>query len=230
MSEPKVNETKPSETKQKKMVSRNVAVALGLVCIVLIAFIAYFTITGISAQNSYNNLQNQNKQLQTWLDGNETLVTQIQANNTNLQNEIDSLNSNVTRLQNQMNNLTDILTLHQSTVWVYNQTVSQPINSSTNWTFPASYAGYLLIEVDVPPLFDNGIMVIDTGIVEGIYVRVNYTFGYQPYDSRAALGGIGMTAYFQVMPTNIGITVGNTNILGITKDNATETVTITYYY
>jgi predicted PurR-regulated permease PerM len=51
------------------MVSRNVAVALGIVCIILVALIAYFTVTGISAQNSYNNLQNQNKQLQTWLDG-----------------------------------------------------------------------------------------------------------------------------------------------------------------
>jgi len=64
MGETKVDETKPCEPKPKKMVRRSVAVALGIVCILLIALIAYFTVTGISAQNSYNNLQNQNKQLQ----------------------------------------------------------------------------------------------------------------------------------------------------------------------
>jgi cell division protein FtsB len=226
-----MNETKPSQTKPKKMVSRNVAMALGIICIILIAFIAYFTVTGISAQNSYDNLQNQNKQLQTWLDGNETLLNQTQVSNTNLQNEIDLLNSNITELQNLMSNVTEILTLKQSTVWVDNQTVSQPINSSTSWTFPASYAGYLLIEVDVPPIVVNGTPILNTGIVEGVYLRVNYTFEYQIYDEQDALGGIGMTAYFQVMPTNIGITVGNTNILGIsTVTPVTETVTITYYY
>jgi hypothetical protein len=52
MSEPKVNE--------KKFIGRNVAVALGIICILLIAVIAYFSITGISAQNSYNDLKNQN--------------------------------------------------------------------------------------------------------------------------------------------------------------------------
>jgi len=86
-----------NETKPKKMVSRNVAVALGIICIVLIAIIAYFTVTGISAQNSYNNLQNQNSQLQTWLDGNETLLNQTQT----------WLNGNVTSLQNQVSNLTN---------------------------------------------------------------------------------------------------------------------------
>jgi hypothetical protein len=37
MSEPKVNETKPSETKPKRMVRRSVALALGIICIILVA-------------------------------------------------------------------------------------------------------------------------------------------------------------------------------------------------
>lgn len=104
-----MSEAQTSGTNPKKMVSRKVAFALGLVCIVLIAFIAYFTITGISAQNSYTNLQNQNKQLQAWRDGNETLLNQIQADNANLakqiaeQNDtISQLESNITDLQNQI--------------------------------------------------------------------------------------------------------------------------------
>ena len=49
---------------EKKVVNRNIAIALGIICIILIALIAYFTVTGIPAQSSYNNLQDQNKQLQ----------------------------------------------------------------------------------------------------------------------------------------------------------------------
>jgi predicted PurR-regulated permease PerM len=52
-----------SEPKPKKMVSRNVAVALGIICIILIAFVAYFAVTDISAQKSISNLQSQVKDL-----------------------------------------------------------------------------------------------------------------------------------------------------------------------
>jgi hypothetical protein len=88
-----------SEPKSKKVVSRNIAIALGTICIILIALIAYFTVTGISAQNSYNNLQNQNKQLQTWLNGNETLLIQTE---TWLDGNITYYNSQITNLQNQL--------------------------------------------------------------------------------------------------------------------------------
>jgi cell division protein FtsB len=90
---------------EKKMVSRNVAIALGLVCILLTAVVAYFSITGISAQNSYNNLQNQDKQLQTWLDGNETLLNQAEASIRNLQNQTNSLNSTINSLDFTINSL-----------------------------------------------------------------------------------------------------------------------------
>jgi len=98
-----------TRTKPKRMVNRKLAFALGLVCIVLIVFIAYFTVTGISAQNSYTSLQNQNKQLQAWLDGNATLLSQIRADNVDLtrliaeqNNTISQLESNITDLQNQI--------------------------------------------------------------------------------------------------------------------------------
>jgi len=90
----------------KKTVSRNVAIALGTICIILIALIAYFTITGISAQNSYSNLQNQNKQLQTWLAGNETLLrlteSWLNGNITHYTSQITNQSSQTTNLQNQL--------------------------------------------------------------------------------------------------------------------------------
>ncbi|MGD0160266.1 MAG: helix-turn-helix transcriptional regulator [Candidatus Bathyarchaeia archaeon] len=100
------------QTRPKRIIGKSVAIALGLICIVLIASVAYFIISDISAQNSFNNLQNQNGQLQAWLNGNETLLNQTQTwligngtllnqtqvNNANLQNQ----NANLT---NQVNNL-----------------------------------------------------------------------------------------------------------------------------
>ena len=117
---------------EKKMVSRNVAIALGIICILLIAITAYFSVTGISAQNSYNNLQNQNNQLRTWLNGNETLLNQTQTwlddNVTTYNSQINSLDSQVANLQNILNGLTngtgiplDII-VNNSSAWV-NKTV-----------------------------------------------------------------------------------------------------------
>ncbi len=95
------------------MVKRSVAVALGIICILLIAVIAYFSITGISAQNSYNNLQNQNNQLQAWLDGNETLLNQTE---TWLDNNITYYNSQISSLNSQIANLTN--QEHQLQTWL----------------------------------------------------------------------------------------------------------------
>jgi hypothetical protein len=108
---------------EKQVVSRSVASALGIICIILTALVAYFTVTVISAQNSYNNLQDENKQLQTWLAG------------------------NITDLQNQVNNLTDILNLRKSTIW-YNGTLHiVPLLELTSLEENAPYAGYVSVQV-----------------------------------------------------------------------------------
>ena len=116
-----------SEPKPKKIVSRSVAITLGTICIVLVALIAYFTVTGISATNSYNNLKDQNKQLQTWLDKNETLLNQTQADNNNLQNEVASLNRTISSLTSNLTNLQEIVNMQESAV-LYNQSIPHPIS------------------------------------------------------------------------------------------------------
>jgi hypothetical protein len=56
---------KPGVTNPKKMVSRNVAIALGLICIALIGSLAYFAVT---EQNTINSLQSQVKDLNDIVD------------------------------------------------------------------------------------------------------------------------------------------------------------------
>ncbi|MGD0160185.1 MAG: hypothetical protein ABSB89_07800 [Candidatus Bathyarchaeia archaeon] len=123
MSGPQTSGNKPN-----KMVSRKVVYSLGLACIVLTALVAYFAVTSIS-QDSYTNLQNQNKQLQTWLSGNETLLNLTQADNANLaeqianqNNTISQLESNIASLENQIaNDNATITSLENSitpSVWI----------------------------------------------------------------------------------------------------------------
>jgi hypothetical protein len=189
---------------EKKMVGRNIVMAVGIICIILIGLIAYFTVTGISAQNNYNNLQDQNKQLQTWLDGNETLLTQTQANNTNL--------------KDQMDNLTSILSLKKSTVW-YNGTLEiyRPPPKATMLDENAPYAGFVSVYASSPPT--------DQTVVE-------LSFYCEALDVRhqeiVNIGSNG-TAVFPVLPDpSMSIYFSDPNL--VFNTSRTADVIITYYY
>ena len=136
--------------------------------------------------------------------------------------QISSLNSNVS-------NLTDILNFEKSTILVNGQTVSQTADNYTSWVFnPESGA-----EVSKCMCIDSmnwsikyaGMLSVDVqSSTNETYVRVIYTTPI--YDNQENVGTNG-TMDFLVFPTgNIEVRVGNTNA----SENATETVTITYYY
>jgi cell division protein FtsB len=183
-----MSEKTKEPTFPKRMVSLNVAIALGIICIVLVALIAYFSIIGIQAQNSYSNLQSQNRQLQ--------------ANNTNLQSQV----SNLTDFEN-------IAYLDKDTVWVNSQTMSQPASSYTNYTFSASWAGYVEVW-------------IQSSSVAGTHVKVIYN-AYGVNFNQEIVVVPGASAEFPILPSSsIQVEIGNSNII----NGATETVMITYYY
>jgi len=227
--------TTPHHSPQKRrkgIIWKSVPITLGLICIVLIAFIAYFAVAGISAQNSYNNLRNQDNQLQTWLNGNETLLNQTKANSTNLQNQIDSLNSSITYLQNQANNF-HIGSTENSTIWVNKESVHTNENAYDAYLGEnltnigevigayALSAGYVSVHVSS----DNN----STFVVLGVPFAFNGTnsdstyISFPTYD-RINVGFVG-TVVFPVLSTSY------TEIFfGSSIGEATLTVTITYYY
>jgi hypothetical protein len=103
-----MSETKPGETKPKKMVGRSVAIALGIACIILIAGIggamAYYTMA-INKKNStvtqlnqqmtnkdsqISSLNSQVAQLQEWLDGNKTEYDSYVNSHSHTNSEYDS--------------------------------------------------------------------------------------------------------------------------------------------
>jgi prefoldin subunit 5 len=102
---------------EKKMVSRGVFVALGIICIILIAGLAgafaYYvtgknnTISSLNTQVSSKDSQISQLNAQIW-DKNNTIFTlnsqiaQLNSSVTNLNNRIDSLNATIANLQNQL--------------------------------------------------------------------------------------------------------------------------------
>jgi hypothetical protein len=126
--------------------------------------------------------------------------------------ELTTANNQITSLQNQITELNDIGNLSISTIWINNQTISQPAGSYTTWTRSASYAGYVSIQV--------------SSSTSPTFVNVTYSSHGVNYNSQTNVGSNGI-AYFPILPSpNIIVAVGN----GLTNGNATETVTITYYY
>jgi hypothetical protein len=116
-------------------------------------------------------------------------------------------------LQGQVNDLNSTLNLEKSEVGVNSQTVSQPADNYTFWIPSCSYAGYLSVQVE-------------SSTTDKTYTEVLWNSYGINYDNRISVGTNG-TGIFPVLPSRIvEVRVGNTNTVG----NATETVTITYYY
>jgi prefoldin subunit 5 len=127
-----MSETQSSETKPKKMVRRSVAIALGIICVVVVAGLAgtfaYYvndknnTISSLDSQisnlqNQISSLQNQKNTLQTWLDGNETLLNQTKTwleGTIYYSSQISTLNTQIASLQNQISQLSGLATNFQS--------------------------------------------------------------------------------------------------------------------
>lgn len=123
-----------------------------------------------------------------------------------IDSDYDSLNS-------QNTNLNNVVNLASSTVWVDDQTISQPANSYTVWTFSASYAGYVSV-------------LVQSSSVAGTHVNAIYSSHGVNFNQEIVVNA-GSTANFPVLPSsNIRIEVGN----GDPFNGATETVTITYNY
>jgi hypothetical protein len=253
LSEPKVNETKPSETKPKKMVRRSIAIALGIICIILIAGLgwamAYYTMIVNNKNNTISSLSTSNSQLTTnntnlqlWLNGNITLLEEtqswLQGNITaynayvadhpneqiaNLENYVSSLNADITSLYAKITNLTSIINLGDSTVWVDDATVSQGASSYSTWTESASYDGYVSVLV-----FNS---TVSSAWVEVIYSAYGVSFDQTQVIS--TVNNLNSTfhpipsASFPLLPcSDITVGVGNGNTLG----SANETVSIIYTY
>lgn len=189
---------------EKKVVSINVAIALGIVCIILaVGLVGAIVFYSSAIKDKDSAIATKDSQI-------ASLISQITTKN----NTISSLNSQIYSLNSRVSDLTDTVNLHKYKIWVYDNTISQSASSYTSWSFWVSYAGYVLVNVE-------------SSTTNNTYVEVVYSSHYVSYDNKIVVGTNGIAA-FPVLPsgTSIEIRVGNTNLL----NGATETVRITYWY
>jgi uncharacterized protein HemX len=107
---------KQPETRAKKIVTRNVAVALGIICIILVAGIgaamAYYTLAINNKQSELTSANKTINQLNTTILKQDDAINQLNATVTNLLNQtasdnatINSLTSSLTDLQQELNSI-----------------------------------------------------------------------------------------------------------------------------
>jgi hypothetical protein len=103
---------------EKKIIGRNVAVALGIICVILLSGLtgamSYYTSIINSKNSEIQTLTDQKNQLQTWLNGNTTLLSQMQT----------SLNGNATLLNQTQTWLQDNITYYNSVIWALNAQIA----------------------------------------------------------------------------------------------------------
>jgi cell division protein FtsL len=137
------------------------------------------------------------------------------------QPRLSSLQSQLTTVKNQLSSDNSTIGLQESKVWINDQTVSQTTSSYTTWTFSASNAGYVVVQV-------LGSTVPGTR-VEALYSSHGLNYN-QSYTGSQAISD-GGSAIFPILPSSsITIGVGSGNWISSVPTSVTETVTITYYY
>jgi hypothetical protein len=135
--------------------------------------------------------------------------------------DYNTLNSQYNTLVGQYNTLlsqyasqANITYLADSQIWVNSYALNQPAGNYSYWNESASYAGYVIVNVQ-------------SSTTNNTYAEVTYNSSYGVSYGQAIIVGTSGTAAFPILPsTNIQVGVGNTNLL----EEANETVTITYYY
>jgi hypothetical protein len=193
-----------SDIKPKKMVSRNIAVALGIICIILVivslvAAFAYYTPIINSQDNTISSLNSQIA----------SLNTQVSAQNST----ISSLNTQLAMLQNLMNNL-HIWSTENSTVWVDNASSGLLARTLEDWSFSnVSSFGYVCVLASSDS---------NTTIVRLTLDSVEWNGTVLVYETTVGLGGIAIFLHLPCAWTTIEV--------GPFNETAIVTATVIYYY
>ena len=190
-----------SEIEPKKMVSRNVAlIAIGLICVILIA--------GIAGVVTYYTQNIQSK---------DNIIAQLNSENAQLHSSISSL-------QSQISNFTSILAFNnRELLYLTRGYVVQKAGSYDSWNFSIPYAGYLYIEF-TPPSNDTYIRVIDN---PNFWVGYNVQNVQYTYETQGTPSSVVQSAEVFVLPSsNTTVIFGN----NMTSGQFAYMLEIDYYY
>lgn len=210
---------KPEKVGKRKIGWKNVAIALVLVGIVLSA--ALVSVLAIYLP-MVNNLNSQVAEKDTNIAALNSQVSSLSSQISSLKATVDQNNQTISNLQDgvqilnsQIQGYLNIVYLNASGYLFAAQPVSQNASEATIiFQNAVDYPGYVAVTAQAAS--------------NTTYIRLSYNSHGVNYDQNVTVAKSG-TAYFPVLPGNIGIIIGNTDpYTGGYVNNAT--VTAVYYY
>jgi hypothetical protein len=210
--------TKTSKSSKKRTSWNNLATALLMMCIILLA-----SLIGVVAfyLPVVNDLDSQIVEKDIEIAELNRNASSLNAQVSDLQDTIDQKDNEITNLRESaeyLNSLTahylSILLLNESSYLVAQREITTNANESIMiYQYNLDYAGYVSVNLE--------------STSNTTYVQLLYTYNGVNYNQNFAVGESG-TAYFPILPTMIEIWVGNTEVSN--GDSVNATVTAIYYY
>jgi CRISPR/Cas system CMR-associated protein Cmr5 small subunit len=232
----------------KRFIRRSVPIALGIICIILVAGIGgtiayYMSVLSnkdkiISSQSSQvSSLTSQNNQLQAWLNGNITyyksqtdslnvqiadknsMISSLETLELNLTSQLNRAYTNISQLNDMMTNLQNVVNLDQSEVMGGRFEQQMPyIESWGNWIPTSNPSAGLIFKY-------AGYLSIEVSATADTTVELTYEFQGFYYSYKVDIGTNG-TAIFPVLPSpKVMLTFNSTK-----PYESTVTDWTTYYY
>jgi uncharacterized coiled-coil protein SlyX len=201
---------------RKRIVSRTMVIALGLICIVLVAglvgAIAVYMPMVSNLESQIAEKDNTIFSLNSQVASLNSQVASLQANFEQLNSTIEDYQEAIEAFNQQVSYYLSVIYLNESGYLFATQTLTQDANASTVvYDDNLRYAGYVSVTVE-----SNSTTT---------YALVMYSSYGVNYDHNVTVG-TGGTAVFPVLPGEVLIGVGNTEA----NDTVAATVTASYYY
>ena len=217
-----VNLEMTQEKSGKKVVSRTIAIALGVVCIILVA-----GLVGVIATYTpmMSDLQSQVANKDSTITSLNSTVTSLSSTVTSLGSQVSSLNSQVASLKSSLNesqsyyeeivsDYSEKLSLSQYGYLVNGLNLTQDAGTVTAvWTGYVEYAGYVVINLE---------STSNTTLASVAYSLSSRGVNFD-YNSTVGTSG---TKVFPVLPGELTVEISNTE----TANAVNAIITAVYYY
>jgi uncharacterized coiled-coil protein SlyX len=206
----------PEKMSKKKILSRNAAIALVLVLVLLASLVSVIAIYVPMVGNLESQVAEQNDTISSLTAQNLALQSALNQTASNLNAKIANLTSELNYLTSEYNSTisgyNDIISLGLSMYLAESASLTQEANSSTIiWNNSLYYAGYIAVQLQ--------------STSNTTYARVVYSSYGVNFDQNITLGESGSAA-FPILPGAVLFSVGNTE--PVNSINATLTAIYAY--
>ena len=206
----------PEKAGQRTIISKAMVIALGLICIILVAglvgAIAVYMPMVSNLESQIAEKDNTISSLNSQVSSLNLQILALQANFDQVNSTIDDYKAAQAAYISQITFLSNIVSLNVSETMLASQSFTLTANTSgTIYTGNILYAGYIAVSVESSS--------------NTTYLQVAYPSYGVNYNQTVTVGTEGSAA-FPVLPGDITVVIGNTE----TVDDVTGTVSATYRY